>query len=135
MGAKSFRDLIAWQLARDLRRAVRPLLRKAEAKHDFDLKQQLLSAARSVTSNIAEGFPCSHVEYARFLEMSSRSLEEIEDRLIEMVDDHLITQADARPILFLKMRTSRAIAGLRAHLLSTPDPPSYKAPRRSQRRT
>jgi four helix bundle protein len=135
MGAKSFKDLIAWQLARDLRRAVRPLLRKAEANHDFDLKEQLLSAARSVTSNIAEGFPCSHIEYARFLEMSSRSLEEIEDRIIEMVDDHLITQAEARPILFLKMRTSRAIAGLRAHLLSTPDPPTYKPLKRTRRGT
>ena len=136
MGAKRFRDLVAWQLARELRQNVRPLLRKAEAVHDFDLKQQLLGAARSVTSNIAEGFPCSHIEYARFLEMSSRSLEEIEDRVIEMIDDRLITAVEAKPVLHLKMRTSRAIAALRKHLLSTPDPPSYRpANKRRSRRS
>jgi hypothetical protein len=33
------------------------------------------------------------------------------------------------------MRTSRAIAGLRAHLLSTPDPPTYKPLKRTRRGT
>ena len=136
MGARTFRELIAWQLARALRRALLPLWRKAEATRDFKLRDQLKDAARSATSNIAEGFPCSHAEFARFLEMSSRSLEEIEDRLIEMIDDQLITQSDADPALHLKMRASRAIAKLRSHLLSTPDPPSYKpAARRKRRRT
>jgi four helix bundle protein len=131
MGARTFRDLIAWQLARELRGALRPFWQRAEAAHDYKLASQLRDAARSVTANIAEGFPCSHVECARFLEISLRSLEEIEDRLIEMQDDALITEAEAQPALRLKRRASRAIAGFRAFLLATPDPPTYRrrAPR------
>ena len=133
MGAKTFRELIAWQLARELRRALRPLWQRAELARDFGLRDWLRDAARSVTSNIAEGFPCSHVEFARFLEISSRSLEEIEDRLIEMIDDQLITQREADPAIHWKMRASRAVASLRSHLLSTPDPPSYKPGKRKRR--
>jgi four helix bundle protein len=135
MGAKSFRDLIVWQLARELRCALRPLWRKAAAVHDYRLQDQLRSAARSVTANVAEGFKCSHVENARFLEVASRSLEEIEDRLIEMLDDELITGDDAKLPLRLKMRTSRAIASFRNYLLSTPDPPSYKPGAKRRKRT
>jgi four helix bundle protein len=138
MGAKTFREVIAWQLAREFRKSVRPFWERAEERRDFDLCNQLREAARSATSNIAEGFPCSHAEYARFLQISTRSLEEIEDRLIEMVDDELITEQEAQPSLHLKMRTSRAIAKLRAYLLATPDPPSYQPSRpkpRSRHRT
>ena len=137
MGAKSFKDVIAWQLGRELRQGLRPVWKKAADAHDYKLCDQIRDAGRSVTSNIAEGFPCSHAEYARFLEISSRSLEEIEDRLIEMLDDQLITKSEADPLLHLKMRTSRAMAKFRAYLLSTPDPPSYlpSTKRRGRKRT
>ena len=135
MGARTFRDVIAWQLARELRAALRPLWQRAETARDFNLSNQLKDAARSATANIAEGFPCSHAEYARYLEISSRSLEEVEDRLIEMMDDELISADEAAHALRLKMRTSRAIAKLRAYLLSTPDPPSYKRAAPNRRRT
>ena len=135
MGAKTFREVIAWQLARELRHALRPFWQRAELARDFKLANQLRDAARSTTSNIAEGFPCSHAEYARFLEISARSLEEIEDRLIEMIDDDIITRDEAQPALRLKIRSSRAIAGLRAYLLSTPDPPSYTRSKKRKRGT
>ena len=93
MGARTFREVIAWQLARELRQTLRPFWCRAESARDYGLCEQLRDAARSVTSNIAEWFPCSHVEYARFLEIASRSLEEIEDRLIEMVDDELVSKS------------------------------------------
>ena len=103
--------------------------------NDFKLTNQLRNAARSVTANIAEGFPCSHVEFARFLQISYRSLEEIEDRLIEVVDDKLVTPAEATKAFNLKKRTSIAVSRLRAYLLSTADPPNYKpAAKRSRRR-
>ena len=124
---------MAWQLARELRSALRPLWQTAASARDFGLAGQLRDAARSVTSNIAEGFPCSHAEYARFLEIASRSLEEIEDRLIEMTDEGLVTKADLEAAMRLKIRTSRAIAKLRAYLLSTPDPPSYSRVRERRR--
>lgn len=111
MGAKTFRQ--AWQLARELRRMLRPFWRRAEAARDYRLSNQLRAAARSTTSNIAEGFPCS----------------------IEMIDDELMTEAEAKPAMRLKMRTSRAIAAFRAYLLSTPDPPTYKPRAKRPQRT
>jgi four helix bundle protein len=136
MGARRFRDVIAWQLARALRRELRTIWQKPSVASDFKLSNQLRDAARSVTANIAEGFPCSHAEFARFLQISYRSLEEIEDRLIEVVDDELVTLDETRKAFNLKKRTSIAVSRLRAYLLSTPDPPNYRpAAKRKRRRT
>ena len=135
MGVRRFRDLICWQLARRLRRELQKICQKPSVAADFRLRDQIRDAARSVTSNIAEGFPCSHAECARFLEISSRSLEEIEDRLIELVDDELLTRAEASEAFDLKKRTAVAISRFRGYLLCTPDPPSYKPrPRRKRPR-
>jgi four helix bundle protein len=135
MGARRFRDVIAWQLARELRRELRTIWQKPSVASDFKLTNQLRDAARSVTANIAEGFPCSHAEFARFLQISYRSLEEIEDRLIEVVDDRLVSADETRMAFNLKKRTSIAVVRLRAYLLATPDPPHYKpAARRNRRR-
>jgi four helix bundle protein len=136
MGAHRFRDVIAWQLARELRRELRAIWQRPAVARDFKLTSQIRDAARSVTANIAEGFPCSHAEFARFLQISYRSLEEIEDRLIEVVDDGLVTPDEARNAFNLKKRTSIAISRLRSYLLNTPDPPNYKpASKRRRRRT
>jgi four helix bundle protein len=134
MGAKSLRELIAWQLARELRKAIAQLVQKPSIGQDFDLTSQLKKAARSATGNIAEGFSCTHAEFARFLDISGRSLREIEDRLIEAVDDGLITPDEAAPPLQLKKRAAVAISRLTAYLRSTPDPPNFKPrPPRSPR--
>jgi four helix bundle protein len=134
MGARRFRDVIAWQLARELRRELRTIWQKPSVASDFKLTNQLRDAARSVTANIAEGFPCSHAEFARFLQISYRSLEEIEDRLVEVVDDQLASAEETKMAFDLKKRTSIAVARLRAYLLATPDPPNYKPMGRRNRR-
>jgi len=87
MGAKTFQELTSWQLARDLRRTLYALLRKPVFADDRDFRWQVRRAARSATGNIAEGFSCTHAEFARFLDIAARSLREIEDRLIEAVDE------------------------------------------------
>jgi four helix bundle protein len=126
MGARRFRDVIAWQLARELRKELRKIWQKPSVANDFKLTNQLRDAARSATANIAEGFPCSHAEFARFLQISYRSLEEIEDRLVEIVDDQLASADETRMAFDLKKRTSIAVSRLRAYLLTTPDPANYK---------
>jgi four helix bundle protein len=126
MGARRFRDVIAWQLARELRKELRKIWQKPSVANDFKLTNQLRDAARSATANIAEGFPCSHAEFARFLQISYRSLEEIEDRLVEIVDDQLASADETRMAFDLKKRTSIAVSRLRGYLLTTPDPANYK---------
>jgi four helix bundle protein len=134
VGARRFRDVIAWQLARELRRELRTIWQRPSVASDFKLTNQLRDAARTVTANIAEGFPCSHAEFARFLQISYRSLEEIEDRLIAVVDDKLVSPGETEKAFNLKKRTSIAVSRLRWYLLATPDPPNYKPAAQRQRR-
>jgi four helix bundle protein len=117
MGANKFQDLVCWQLARDLRKTIAALIRNPPLSYDADLCGQLRRAARSATGNIAEGFPCpSHAEFARFLDISHRSLKEIEDRLIEIEDGSLLPHDDIEKAQDLVKRASVAVSRLIAYL-------------------
>jgi four helix bundle protein len=124
--AKRFQEIVAWQLARELRREIARLCRKAQLARDFDLVNQLRRAARSATGHIAEGFSCAHVEFARFLDIAARSLREIEDRLIEAVDDERLTKEEAAKAFNLKKRCAVAVSRLATYRRSAPDPPGWK---------
>ena len=52
-GARAFEDLIAWRLAVELRRKVRPLCRRLFESKDFKLHEQVREAARSGPRNAA----------------------------------------------------------------------------------
>ena len=92
-------------------------------------------AARSATGNIAEGFKCrSNAEFARFLEVSARSLSEIEDRLIETRDSEILTEEQAAPAFNLEKRASVAIARLITHLRGTDARAAGRRADRSTRR-
>jgi len=55
-GVWRFQDLIAWQLADQLRQVTIPFCEKVETRRDYKLKGQLSDAASSAPKNIAEGF-------------------------------------------------------------------------------
>jgi four helix bundle protein len=71
MGAKQYRDLVAWQLAVELKRAVFEAMARGPASRDLRFCDQIRAASRSVSANIAEGF-CryTHREFARFLRIA-----------------------------------------------------------------
>ena len=82
MVARHFTQLVCWQLADSLRHDTLELTRHRPFQCDFKHKEQTEDAADSVCRNIAEGFGCtSHAEFARFLEISRRSLNELLDCL------------------------------------------------------
>lgn len=75
---RTFRDLVAWQKAMDLARAVYGLSRAMPAEEKFGLVQQMRRAAVSVPGNIAEGYARqSTSEYVRFLKIARGSLAEL----------------------------------------------------------
>jgi four helix bundle protein len=54
--ARDFTELIAWQLAQDLKVLVFTLVERPQIARDGDFVGQITDAARSGPRNIAEGF-------------------------------------------------------------------------------
>ena len=81
-GARHFTQLIVWQLGDQLRAEVYALTKRRRLQADLKLRSQLDDAVDSVCRNIAEGFGCqSNREFARFLRIARRSLNEVQDEL------------------------------------------------------
>lgn len=73
-----FEDLNCWKAARELTRLVYELSRNGPLWRDFNMRNQIRSAALSTMSNIAEGFRrMSDREFIRFLEISTSSADEV----------------------------------------------------------
>ena len=79
-GARHFTELIVWQLADELRRATLALTDRPAFRRDLKLHSQTEDAVNSACRNMAEGFGCeTHREFARFLRIARRSLNELQD--------------------------------------------------------
>jgi len=78
----SFEDLIAWQKARRLTKAVYDVTRRGEFAKDHGLSGQIQRAAVSVMSNIAEGFERNRrAEFHQFLSVAKASSAEVRNTL------------------------------------------------------
>jgi four helix bundle protein len=82
-----FKDIRAWQAARDLVRNIYLITKQGELARDFGLRDQLRNAAVSVMSNIAEGFGRStNADFARFLDVARASANEVQSLLVVCED-------------------------------------------------
>lgn len=86
MGNKitSFEDLIIWQKAQDLAVKIYTLAdTNGFIKKDFSLKDQLRSAALSISDNISEGFEYNNnPDFYRFLRIAKGSCGEIRNKIL-----------------------------------------------------
>jgi len=120
---RHFRQLIVWKLAEEIRVRVFELTAGPLFAADLKAKRQCDDAANSVCRNIAEGFGCeTHAEFARFLEISRRSLNEVHDALQGAQLKEYVTASDLAPIKSLSKRIYPAFSRLLAYLRSTPTP-------------
>ncbi|HET9372749.1 MAG TPA: four helix bundle protein [Vicinamibacterales bacterium] len=109
---KNYRELIAWQLAEEFKKAVFELVDKSERiqlEHKF--RSQLIEAACSVSKNIAEGFrrfkPRS---IDQFFGYALASLHEAEDRIRDAIQLRYFAAADcARALNYAKRCTVATI--------------------------
>jgi len=120
--ARRYSDLRVWKLADELRRKIFALTKRPAFARDLKAQGQLDDAINSVCRNIAEGFPCGHVEFARFLEISLRSLNEVRDALYAASLKGYIAQEELRALLKLADRLAPALARFIGYLRRTPDP-------------
>lgn len=80
----SFEDHIIWQKAQELAVKIYTLADENEfIKKDFSLKDQLKSAAISISDNIAEGFEYNNnPDFHRFLRIAKGSCGEIRNKIV-----------------------------------------------------
>jgi len=132
-GARHFTDLIAWQLADQLRIEVFALTARREFVRDARRHSQTEDAVNSICRNIAEGFGCrSHAEFARFLDIANRSLNELLDSLRAAQLKRYLEASDLRNVKALATRLYPAIGRLRTYLRRTPSPHARSGTRRGQ---
>ena len=80
---RSFKDLIVWQRAMDLSKAIYNLTASFPKDELYGLSAQMRRASVSIPSNIAEGQARGHrAEYRRFLYIALGSLAELETQLL-----------------------------------------------------
>ena len=129
MSIKCFEDLIAWQKARELTKAIYNVTSTGIFSKDFGLKDQIQRASVSVMSNIAEGFERnSRNEFHHFLVIAKSSCAEVQSQLYVALDAHYLSQTIFNQLKNQAEEVSRIIGGLRVSIdqQRTKKQPSFK---------
>ena len=116
-----FEDLIAWQLAVQLRRLVHRYCEKPAIKRDFKFHDNLADAASSAPRNIAEGFGRKyHREFARFAIIARGSEQEVLNGFIEAHERGYIDAVEFDEGDHAARKALKVLNGLIDYLESTP---------------
>jgi four helix bundle protein len=129
MGARSFDELDAWQLANELKLGVYALTESGAVTRDFTFRDQLRDSAASRPRNIAEGFGrYKPPQFRQFLDVAIASLFETSNHLRDGVDRKHFTQSQIGPLQRTAKRATAATISLKYYLknASPPDPRSKK---------
>src|SRR3990170_3191890 len=110
-----FEDLIAWQKARALTRAIYEVTRQGSFAKDFGLSGQIQRAAVSIMSNIAEGFERGgRGEFHQFLCTAKASCAEVRSQLYVAFDIGYLDSDKFSKLLAQAEEVGRIVGGLRA---------------------
>jgi four helix bundle protein len=119
LSIQSYRDLSVWQKAMRLAGEAYRLAKLLPKAEEYRLTSQLLRAAASVPSNIAEGRARgTRKDYAHFVSIARGSLAETETILLLLVDVDLLTNERVQTALELCSEIGRMLNGLLARLRS-----------------
>jgi four helix bundle protein len=109
-----FEDLIAWQKARELTRAVYEATRQGAFAKDYGLSSQIQRAAVSIMSNIAEGFERGgRGEFHQFLSTAKASCAEVRSQLYVALDAGYLNQDTFDQLIQKAEEVARIVGGLR----------------------
>jgi len=116
---RSFRDLVAWQKAMLLARAVYQAPRGFPKEEVYGLTSQMRRAAVSIASNIAEGQSRqSRGEFLQSIAHARGSLAELETQSILAADLGFLDVNSQEPLNNLICEVGRLLNGLRSSLMS-----------------
>jgi four helix bundle protein len=92
---ENFEELIAWKMAREIRKEIRIISKKFPTEEKYKLTDQIVRSSRSVTANIAEGHGRFHYqENIQFCRQARGSLVETLDHLICAFDEDYISDPE-----------------------------------------
>ena len=81
-GARTFEDLVAWQLASQLCDIIFDITLSGQAARDFEFRDQIRNAAKKAPALITEGFlRWTPGEFVRYLRMARGELGEVQNHL------------------------------------------------------
>ena len=110
-----FEDLIAWQQARNLTRAVYQATRHGAFSQDAGLSGQIQRTVVSIMANIAEGFERgSRGEFHQFLSIAKGSCAEVRSHLYVAFDAGYLDRPTFEQLLSEAEELARVIGGLRS---------------------
>jgi len=111
---KDFEDLLAWQEARELHRAVSQACRGDAWKHRWGLKDQIKDAAVSVMANLAEGFERGWPKtFHQFVCFAKGSCGEVRSHITAALNEELISVECATALRTQCQKTEALLGGLR----------------------
>jgi four helix bundle protein len=117
MRVRKVEDLLVWQKARALVRAVSALLESPELRKDRVLADQVNSSSLSVLSNITEGWEQpSDKAFARFLQIARGSAAELRAQLDVCADRHEGIRTRATEARGMSVEIVRMLSALLKHL-------------------
>ena len=124
--ARSHEELVAWQLAHELKLGVYALIRSGPVARDVEFRDQLRRSARSAPRLIAEGFGRFRpADFSKYLRWANGELKETFDTLRDGIDSGYFTLDQVLPLQRLSKRASKASTSLIAYL-QTAKPPEAK---------
>ena len=113
-----FEDVIAWQKARELNKA---LFAEFKISRDFTFRDQILRASLSITNNIAEGFERgSKKELRQFLVIARGSAAEVRSMIYIAIDKHYLSNEKATRFINQITDIGKLLTGFIKSLAPTP---------------
>jgi four helix bundle protein len=117
-----FEDLIAWQKARELTRAIYQVTGHGTFASDYRLARRIQRAAVSIMSNIAEGFERGgRGEFHQFLSTAKASCAEVRSHLYVALDVGYLDHIEFSQLLAKAEEVARIVGGLRSSVATQRD--------------
>ncbi|MCB0495165.1 MAG: four helix bundle protein [Cyclobacteriaceae bacterium] len=118
----SFEDLEVWKIGTEIRKLSMNIVRKLPPEEKFDLGSQLKRAARSINSNIAEGYGRFHYqENIQFCRVSRGSAYETLDHFIVANEEAYISEKELQNARELIDKFLRVVNGYINYLKKAKD--------------
>lgn len=115
-----FEDIEAWQLAREMTKAIYAISNDGAFARDFGLRDQIRRASVSIMSNIAEGFERGgDKEFFQFVSLAKGSSGEVRAQLYVALDAGYIDQQTFSQLSDIATQINRMLAGLMKYLRSS----------------